>query len=131
MILLKGFQPLCNITRSSILVVLDVLCLPLHFIVIVLLIIVIIITFIGNIIFIISIIIRIFTKSSLLFLGSKLTLWFRFFQFLHLSELDRRDHHLVLMHYLDIIIWHHLIALPRYYHLASFNYGDMKAKDIS
>ena len=77
LILFKGFWPLCNVTRSSMLVVMGVLYLPLHFIII--------INFIVNIIFMISIIIRIFIKSSLLFLWGKLTVWFCFFQFLHLS----------------------------------------------
>ena len=63
LILLKGFQPLYNVTRSFVLVVMGVLYLPLHLIIIV-----IIITFIVNIIFIIFIITRIFIKSSLLFL---------------------------------------------------------------
>ena len=40
--------------------------------------------FYVNIIFIISIIIRILIKSSLLFLWGKLTVWFCFFQFLYL-----------------------------------------------
>ena len=89
-ILLKGLEPLCNVTRSSVLVAVGVLYLPLHCInycyfywrcyhcIIN-------ITFIVNIIFIISIIVRIFIKSSLLFLWGKLTVWFCFFQFLHLS----------------------------------------------
>ena len=35
LILLKGLRPLCNVTRSSVLVVAGVLYLPLHFIIIV------------------------------------------------------------------------------------------------
>ena len=68
-IILKYFQPLFNVASSSVLVVVGVLYLPLHFIIFAVIIIaVIIITFIVNIIFIISIIIRVFIKSSLLFL---------------------------------------------------------------
>ena len=83
LILLKGFRPFCNVTRSSVLVIVGVLYLSLHFIFIVN--IIVIITFIVNIIFIVFIIIRIFIKSSLRFLWGKLTVWFCFFQFLHLS----------------------------------------------
>ena len=80
MILLKGLQPLFNVTRSSVLVAVGVLYLPLHFIIIVIIITIIIIVvvffvvlivlliIIVNIIFISSIIIRIFIKRSLLFL---------------------------------------------------------------
>ena len=64
-------------SQGAVLVVMGVLYLPLHFIIIT--------NFIVNIIFIISVIIRIFIKSSLLFLWGKLTVWFCFFQFLHLS----------------------------------------------
>ena len=78
--LLKGFWSLCYVTRSFALVVVGVLYLPLHFIIFV-----IIITFIANIFFIIFIITRIFIKSSLLFLWGKLTVWFCFFHFIHLS----------------------------------------------
>ena len=88
LILLKGFRSLCNVTRSSVLVAVGALYLPLHFIIIVIIIIVVIIdsTFIVNIIFIISTIIRTFIKSSLLFLWwGTLTLWFWFFLFLDLS----------------------------------------------
>ena len=64
-----ALRPLCNVTRSSMLVVVGVLFLSLYFIIIIIIIIVIIsITFIVNIIFIIFIITRIFIKSSLLFL---------------------------------------------------------------
>ena len=54
-------------------------------IIIVIIIIIIIIIIVVNIIFIIFIIIRIFIKSSLLFLWSKLTVRFCFFYFHHLS----------------------------------------------
>ena len=57
------FHQLCNVTSSSVLVVVGILYLHLHFIIIV-----IIITFIADIFFIIFIITRIFIKSSLLFL---------------------------------------------------------------
>ena len=113
LILLKGLRPLYKVTRSSVLVLVGVLYLPLYFIIIVVIIFVIIINIalIVNIIFITSITIRIFIKSSLLFLWGRFTVWFCFFQFLHLSQPDPRDHHLVLTHYLDIIIWHHLIMV--------------------
>ena len=84
LILLKNFQSLFNITRSFVLVVVDILYLPLHFIIVVV-IIVIMITFFVNMIAIIFIVIIIFIKSSLMFLWAKLTVWFCFFQFLHLS----------------------------------------------
>ena len=90
LILIKGFQSLFNVTRSSVLAVVGVLYLSLLFIVIIIIIVIIIviiinITFIINIIFVILIIIRIFIESSLLFLWGKLTVWFCFFLFLHLS----------------------------------------------
>ena len=43
LILLKGLGPLCNVTRSSVLVAVDVLYLPLHFIIIVIILAVVII----------------------------------------------------------------------------------------
>ena len=88
LILIKGFQSLFNVTRSSVLAVVGVLYLSLHFIVIIIIILIVIIiniTFIINIIFVILIIIRIFIESSLLFLWGKWTVWFCFFLFLHLS----------------------------------------------
>ena len=68
--------------------------------------------------FFISITIRIFIKSSLLFLGGRLTAWFCFFHFLHVLTWSTRPPFGV-------------DALDRYYQLASFNYGDMKARDIA
>ena len=82
LILLKGFWPLYDVKRSSVLVVVELLCLPLHFILpIIIIIIIIIIVFvvfvvavvvvivaIVNIIFIIFIVTRIFIMNSLLFL---------------------------------------------------------------
>ena len=62
----KGFWSLCNVTRSSVLVVVGVLYILLHFIIFVIFIIIIII-------------IRIFIKSSLLFFWGKFTVWFCFF----------------------------------------------------
>ena len=61
LILLKGFWPLYNVKRSSVLVVVELLCLPLHFILPIIIIIIIIVVFvvavvvvaIVNIIFII------------------------------------------------------------------------------
>ena len=88
LILIKGFQSLFNVTRSSVLAVVGVLYLSLRFIVIIIIVIIIVIiniTFIINIIFVILIIIRIFIESSLLFLWGKWTVWFCFFLFLHLS----------------------------------------------
>ena len=46
LILLKGLQPLCNVTRSSMLVAVGVLYLALHFIIIVIIIIIIIVVFV-------------------------------------------------------------------------------------
>ena len=43
MILLKGLWPLCNVTRSSVLVAVGVLCPPLHFIIIVIIIVAIVV----------------------------------------------------------------------------------------
>ena len=84
MILLKGFWPLYDVKRSSVLVVVELLCLPLHFIlpiIIIIIIIIIVVVFvvfvvavvvvivaIVNIIFIIFIVSRIFIMNSLLFL---------------------------------------------------------------
>ena len=75
LILVKGFRPLYNALRSSVLVAVGVLYLPLHFVIIVItiiiifiIIIIIIITFIINTIAIIFIITTIFMKNSLLFL---------------------------------------------------------------
>ena len=82
---LKAFGHSVMSQGAPLLVVVGVLYLPLHFIIIVIIIVIITITFIVNIIFIIFIIIRIFITSSLLFLWGKLTVWFCFFQFLHLS----------------------------------------------
>ena len=65
LILVKGLWPLYNVIRSSVLIAVRVLFLPLYFITII--IIIFIITFIFNIIFIIFIITRIFIKNSLLF----------------------------------------------------------------
>ena len=111
-ILLKGFRPWFNVTRSSVLVVVGVLCLPLHFIIIAILVIVIFVSnFIVIINFIVFIIIRIFIKNNLLFLWGELTAWFCSFQFLHLSSPDPYDRHLVLTHYLNVIIRHHLIMV--------------------
>ena len=58
LMLLKSLRPLCNVTRSSVLVAVGVLRLPLHFIIIVIIVVlvcyrIINITFIVNIIFII------------------------------------------------------------------------------
>ena len=80
MILLKGFWPLYDVKRSSVLVVVELLCLPLHFIlpIIIIIIIIVFVVFvvavvvvivaIVNIIFIIFIVSRIFIMNSLLFL---------------------------------------------------------------
>ena len=80
MILLKGFWPLYDVKRSSVLVVVELLCLPLHFIlpIIIIIIIIVFVVFvvavvvvivaIVNIIFIIFIVTRIFIMNSLLFL---------------------------------------------------------------
>ena len=43
LILLKGLRPLCNVTRSSVLVAVGVLYLPLHFIIIVIFIIIVVV----------------------------------------------------------------------------------------
>ena len=79
LILLKGFWPLYDVKRSSVLVVVELLCLPLHFILPIIIIIIIVfvvfvvavvvvIVAIVNIIFIIFIVTRIFIMNSLLFL---------------------------------------------------------------
>ena len=86
MILLRGFWPLYDVKRSSVLVVVELLCLPLHFIlpiiiIIIIIIIIVVVVFvvfvvavvvvivaIVNIIFIIFIVSRIFIMNSLLFL---------------------------------------------------------------
>ena len=80
MILLKGFWPLYDVKRSSVLVVVELLCLPLHFIlpIIIIIIIIVFVVFvvavvviivaIVNIIFIIFIVTRILIMNSLLFL---------------------------------------------------------------
>ena len=105
-------------------VVVGVLYMLLHFIIFVIFIIIIIIIIniiiiiiTVNIIFIIFIISSIFIKSSLLLLWGKLTVQFCFFYFRH------------------VLTWSTwppfgVDALPWYYHLASFNYDDMKAGDI-
>ena len=117
--LLKGFLTLRNVTRSSVLVVVGVLYLPLHFIIIVIVVIaIIIITFTVNIFFIIFIFTRIFIKSSLLFLWGKLTC---LVLFLSVSS--------------SVLNWStrpsfRVDPLPRYYRFASFTYGDMKPRDI-
>ena len=92
LILLKDLRPLCNVTRSSVLVAVSVLYLPLHFIIIAIIIIIIVVVAIMvsliSLLLLIScllFIIKIFMKSSLLFLWGKLNVWFCFFQFLHLS----------------------------------------------
>ena len=108
---LKAFDHSVMSQRAPLLVVVSVLYLPLHFIIIVIIIVVIAITFIANVIFIIFIIIRFFITSSLLFLWGKSTVWFCFFEFLHLSQPDPSDHHTVLTHYLHTIIGHHLIMV--------------------
>ena len=100
---LKAFYHSVMSQGAVLLAVVGILYLPLNFIIIVIIIVIITIIFIVNIIFIIFIIIRIFITSSLPFLWGKLTVWFCFFQFLHLSEPDPHDHHLVLTQYLDII----------------------------
>ena len=63
MILLKGFWPLCNVTRSSVLVGVGIPRLPPHFIII-FIIIAIITNFIVNIMFVIFIITRIFYQEQ-------------------------------------------------------------------
>ena len=67
LILLKGFRPFCNVTRSSVLVVVGVLHLPLHFIIIIIIIIIIIvtitITFIVNIIFVIFVFVKLLSRA--------------------------------------------------------------------
>ena len=74
--LLPAFLSTCLIYLLNILIIV---------IIIIIIIIITTTTFIVNIIFIISIISKIFIKSSLRFLWGKLTIWFCVFQFLHLS----------------------------------------------
>ena len=85
LILLKGFRPFCNVTRSSVVGCCGHSISASTSYYYCYIIAIITITFIVNIIFIIFIIIRIFITSSLLFLWGKLTVWFCFFQFLQLS----------------------------------------------
>ena len=68
-ILLKALRPLCNATRSSVLVVVGVLYLPLHFIinVVIIVIIIIIIIIITIIVIIILLILPLLLISLLLF----------------------------------------------------------------
>ena len=54
LILLKGLRPLCNVTRSSVLVAVGVLYLPLHFIIIVIIIVVVIIVLLILLLLLIS-----------------------------------------------------------------------------
>lgn len=68
MILVNGFRPLYNVTRSSVLVVVGVLDLLLHFILIVFLIIIFVVdTIIISIIIVTFVITRILNRNSLLF----------------------------------------------------------------
>ena len=66
-ILLKALRPLCNATRSSVLVVVGVLYLPLHFIINVVIIVIIIIIIITIIVIIILLILPLLLISFLLF----------------------------------------------------------------
>ena len=66
-ILLKALRPLCNATRSSVLVVVGVLYLPLHFIINVVIIVIIIIIIITIIVIIILLILPLLLISLLLF----------------------------------------------------------------
>ena len=67
-ILLKALRPLCNATRSSVLVVVGVLYLPLHFIInVVIIVIIIIIIIITIIVIIILLILPLLLISFLLF----------------------------------------------------------------
>ena len=112
MTLVNDFPPLYNVTGNSVLVAAGVLDLPLYFVIIA----IIIITTIINIIFTTFIITRIFEQEQFTFL---------------MRYVDR----LVLFPLISLCV---LItrppsgvdALSRYCHLASFNYSDMKVRDI-
>ena len=107
-ILVNSFRPLYSLTGNSVLVVVSVLDLSLHFIIFV----IIIITIIINIIFITFIINMIFEQEQF-----KFTVWLCFIWFLCVLTWSTRA--------LFGVDAPHL-----YYHLASFNYDDMKARDI-
>ena len=104
--------PLCNFTRDSMLVAMGVPYLPLDLIIIVIIFIIIVI----NIIFIIFVI-RDFVKNCFYSYEVSWPFWFSLFLFLY------------------VLTWFtqppfNADALPQYYHLLSFNYGDMKERDI-
>ena len=120
LILLKGLRPLCNVTRSSVLVAVGVLYLPLHFIIIVIIIVVVII-----VLLILLLLLILFLLFQLLFSSGAVYCSYEvswpFGLFLSISS--------------SILTWSTrppfgVDALPRYHHLASFNYDDMKAKDM-
>ena len=108
MILVNSFRPLYSLTGNSVLVVMSALDLSLHFIIFF----IIIITIIINIIFITFIINMIFEQEQF-----KFTVWLCFIWFLCVLTWSTRA-----LFGVD--------ALRLYYHLASFNYDDMKARDI-
>ena len=123
LILLKCVQPLCNVTRSSVLVAVGVLYLPQHFIIIVIIIIVVAI--------IVLLVLLLLLISFLLF---QLLLEF-LSRAVYCSYEVSWLFGFVLSISSSILTWYTgppfgFDALPQYYHLASFNYGNMKPRYI-
>ena len=127
LILLKGLWPLCNVTRSSVLVAGCVFYLPLHFIIIVIIIIVAVVLFVVIVLLILLLLLISFLLFQLLleFLSRAV----------YCSYEVSWPFGFVSFNFFIILTWSTrppfgVDALPRYYHLAPFNYGDMKARDI-
>ena len=121
LILLKGLRPLCNVTRSSVLVAVGVLYLPLHFIIIVIVVVVVIIVLLVLLLLLISFLLFQLLEflSRAVYCSYEVSWLFGFV--LSISS--------------SILTWYTgppfgFDALPQYYHLASFNYGNMKPRYI-
>ena len=122
LILLRGLLPLCNVTRSSVLAAVGVLYLPLYFTFIVIFIVVIIIYIALLILLLLSISFLLFQLlleffSRAVYCFYEVSWPFDFVSFNFIINLN-------LIHTTTIWCW-----CIWYYHLASFNYGDMKARD--
>ena len=123
MILLKGLRPLSNVTRSSVLVAVGVLYLLLHFIIIVIIIIIIVVIFVLLILFLLLISFLLFQLlleflSGAVYCSYEVSWPFGFVSFNFFIYLN-------VIHGTTIWCWR-----TTYYHLASFNCGDIKARDI-
>ena len=122
LILLKGLRPLCNVTRSSVLVAVGVLYLPLHFIIIVIIVVAVIIVLLILLLLLISFLLfqlLLEFLSRAVYCSYEVSWLFGFV--LSISS--------------SILTWYTgppfgFDALPQYYHLASFNYGNMKPRYI-